>query len=121
MQQISDDDLSLDVYQGMATKSASYPQLGSNMVYPALGLVGEAGEVAEKIKKLWRNKDIMSSHKLTEEDKQAIIKELGDCMWYVAALACELRVNLSLVARQNIDKLRDRLDRGVIKSEGDNR
>lgn len=121
MQQIPDDDLSLDDYAAKATKTASYPDLGSNLIYPALGLVGEAGELAEKVKKLWRNKGKTAAHQLNIDETTELIKELGDVMWYVAAFACELRINLSFVGKTNIAKLADRQERNVIKSEGDNR
>lgn len=108
-------------YQDKATSLATYPDVGSNMVYPALGLAGEAGEVAEKVKKLWRNLGIMDGKKITVEQRDAIVKEIGDCLWYCAALAKEIGVKLGAIAAINLVKLFDRRDRGVIKSEGDNR
>lgn len=112
---------SLDEYQQRSQKTAFYPQLGSNLLYPSLKLAGEAGEVADKVGKLWRDKDTYTPQGLTSTDKTALLKELGDVMWYVAALATELDVNLSFVAGMNIDKLEDRVARGVIKGSGDNR
>lgn len=118
---ISDYDMSLNEYQKLATKTASYPDVGCNIIYPALGLAGEAGEVAEKVKKLWRNRNITSGKELETILANELIKELGDTLWYIAALANELNVPLADIARSNITKLQDRLERGVIKSAGDNR
>lgn len=111
----------LNEYQRDALATAMYPDKGNNLIYPALKLNGEAGEVAEKIGKNWRNLGITGGSVLNPEQKLAIIKELGDCLWYLAALAEELGVDLSHVAKLNIEKLRDRHARGVIKSEGDDR
>lgn len=82
-----------------------------------LGLVGEAGETADKIKKILRDKDGVVS----PDDKEAIIKELGDVLWYTANIARYLNVPLSSVASGNIDKLEDRYNRNKIHGEGDER
>ena len=82
-----------------------------------LGLVGEAGEFADKIKKILRDKDGI----MTDQDRTESVKELGDILWYLAVVSSYLGVNLDEVAQQNIDKLADRAKRGVIKSQGDNR
>ena len=108
-------------YQDKATALATYPDVGSNMVYPALGLAGEAGEVAEKVKKMWRNHSTMDGSDLTAEQRDAIVKEIGDVLWYAAALAKEIGVKLGAIAVVNLVKLYDRRERGVIKSQGDNR
>jgi NTP pyrophosphatase (non-canonical NTP hydrolase) len=94
---------------------------GTALAYPTLGLAGEAGEFADKVKKLWRNKNIQEGTQLSEEDKQSLELELGDVMWYVSALARRLGSSLENIAEKNITKLRDRKARGVIRSEGDNR
>lgn len=114
---------SLNEYQQRSRKTASYPDLGENLLYPALGLAGEAGEAVDKIKKLWRDNSITSGldPKLTATQKIALLKELGDGLWYIAAIASELNINLSYVAGLNIDKLEDRKARGVTSGEGDNR
>jgi NTP pyrophosphatase (non-canonical NTP hydrolase) len=117
-------------YQKEAAKTAQYPEChvgfvdnghdcckSASYLYPVLGLVGEAGEVAEKIKKIIRNKAGTPS----EEDIQEIAKELGDVLWYIAALCTELELEMDTVATNNIAKLQDRLKRDKIKSEGDNR
>lgn len=82
-----------------------------------LGLVGEAGETADKIKKILRDKDGMVS----DEDKELIIKELGDTLWYIASISRYLDVPLSKVANENIEKLESRYQRNKIHGEGDKR
>jgi len=106
-----------DLYQDAAESTAVYPDKGDNLYYPALGLAGEAGEVCEKIKKIMRDQ---KGH-ITEENSTEIAKELGDVLWYISTIATELNISLSAIAEDNIDKLHDRMDRGVIKGSGDNR
>ena len=113
--------LNFDEYQDKVLSMAVYQNIGSNLIYPALGLAGESGEYVDKVKKNWRNKGSMSAANLTPEERKEFIKELGDVLWYVAASARELGEDLSEVAVQNIAKLSDRKNRGVLKSEGDNR
>jgi NTP pyrophosphatase (non-canonical NTP hydrolase) len=113
--------LNFDEYQDKVLAMAVYQNIGSNLIYPALGLAGESGEYVDKVKKNWRNKGSMSAANLTPEERKEFIKELGDVLWYVAASARELGEDLSEVAVQNIAKLSDRMNRGVLKSEGDNR
>lgn len=113
-----DDALDFDSYQERAFKLARYPGAGiGNLMYPTLGLCGEAGEVAEKVKRIIRDHNGI----LGFETKLALRKELGDCIWYVSALARELGFTLSEVAIENIAKLEDRRDRGVLHGSGDNR
>lgn len=114
--------MTFDDYQKQAMTTDAYgggPQeLGSEAFYnKILGLCGESGEVADKFKKIFRNKQ----GDMTQEDKLEIIKELGDVLWYLSAIASYLNVPLNEVASGNIDKLFDRKKRGVIKSAGDNR
>ncbi len=104
-------------YQKQSRRTALYPNQDDNYIYPTLGLTGEAGEVAEKIKKIIRDKEGV----ISEEDRQAISKELGDVLWYVSQLASELKLDLTDVAQGNLDKLQSRLDRGVLAGDGDNR
>lgn len=114
--------LTFNAYQAAAIQTASYPNLGANLVYPALGLVGEAGEAADKIKKFYRNTDgHMAAGQMTDVQRKELAKEVGDVLWYIAALAYELDIDMEEMAAMNIAKLRDRQERGVIKSEGDNR
>jgi len=82
-----------------------------------LGLVGEAGEVADKYKKIIRDKASVVS----ADDRAALVQELGDVLWYVATLARYLGVGLDEVATLNVAKLSDRLTRHLIQGEGDNR
>jgi len=104
-------------YQKKSRKTAVYPKIGKNFIYPTLGLAGESGEVAEKIKKILRD----HNGKMTAEHKQEISKELGDVLWYVSQIASELNLNLSKVAENNLEKLFSRHKRGKIKGSGDNR
>lgn len=95
-------------------------QLSANdpaMIAKILGLVGEAGEVAEKFKKIVRDRN----GEITEKDVQELSKELGDVLWYVSALSDYLGLSLEDVASENIEKLFSRRDRGVQKGSGDNR
>ena len=108
-------------YQEHALEHAVYPDKGNNLLYPALGLAGEAGETVDKIKKYWRNFGFTQGRQLTEEQRQALLAEIGDVLWYVSALAYELECPLEDVALDNIAKLNDRRNRNVIKGEGDNR
>ena len=109
--------MKLNEYQEQAKATAVYPAMGMNYSYPALGLVGEAGEVAEKIKKIIRDQD----GKLTEENKVEIGKELGDVLWYIAIMAEEMGITLQQVAEDNLAKLMSRKERGVLGGSGDNR
>lgn len=109
--------LNFDEYQQAARATAQYPNVGKNLYYPTLGLAGEAGEVAEKIKKLMRDHNGV----LTPERREALKKELGDVLWYVAALCSELGLAMGEVAEHNVQKLRDRKDRGAIQGDGDTR
>lgn len=110
--------MDLNEYQQQASKTATFDDLAVDpMLYVTLGLTGEAGEVAEKVKKMLRNDNGM----LTDEKREGLKYELGDVLWYVSQLARVLGYTLEDVAKANIAKLADRAARGVIKSEGDNR
>ena len=106
-------------YQTNASRTAFYPRDFKNegLYYTTLGLVGEAGEIANKVKKIMRDSD----GKLTKINKADIFDELGDVLWYCASLADELGVNLEDVAKCNLNKLADRLNRCTIKGSGDKR
>ena len=99
------------------TSDHAYGDITAEMLAQLLGLVGESGEVAEKVKKLIRDK----GGKLSAEDKTELLKELGDILWYVNAVAYELGSNVSEVAKQNLEKVLSRKARGVSKGSGDNR
>ena len=104
-------------YQKKSRKTAIYPGAGKNYIYPTLGLAGEAGEVAEKIKKAIRD----DGGKISDETKDAVKKELGDVLWYVSQVAAELDLLLDDIAKSNIEKLSSRMKRGKLKGSGDNR
>lgn len=104
-------------YQEKSRETAVYPELGNNFVYPTLGLSGEAGEVAEKIKKVIRDKGGVVDEMTREEIK----KELGDVLWYLSQIASELKLSFDDVANFNIEKLQSRKERNMIHGEGDNR
>jgi NTP pyrophosphatase (non-canonical NTP hydrolase) len=109
--------MTFDEYQDASRKTAQYPDLGRNLAYPTLGLAGETGEVAERIKKLYRD----DGGVLTPERRDALKAELGDVLWYVAALCSELGLRMGEVAEYNVGKLRDRRNRHVIQGDGDER
>lgn len=109
--------MSFSDYQAKSRKTAAYPPIGHPVIYPALGLVNEAGEVAGKIKKVFRDK----GGEISEETRQALKAELGDVLWYLAQVATELGLSLEEIAEYNIAKLYDRLERGKIRGEGDDR
>ena len=104
-------------YQNKARVTAKYPVIGHGVIYPTLGLVNEAGEVAGKIKKIFRDKDGV----IGEADREALKAELGDVLWYIAQVATELDLSLDEIAEHNINKLLDRQARGKIQGDGDNR
>lgn len=126
----------LDLYQNIALKSAIYPGKGTplGLDYCALKLNGEAGELAEHVGKAMRDDNLIETieqcsdgshrvqyHPLTSERKAALIKEIGDCLWYLAALCRELGISLSVAALINLDKLCDRAERNKLRGSGDNR
>ena len=104
-------------YQRESRKTALYPDVGSNTIYPTLGLVGEAGEVADKVKKILRDKKGV----FDKNSKDDIKFELGDVLWYIAQLSSELVYELEEVANSNLQKLNSRKIRGQISGSGDNR
>jgi len=103
-------------YQHFSRRTASYPR-EAWLSYPALGLVGEAGEVAEQAKKTIRD----DGGEVSDDRRAAISKELGDVLWYVAQLASELGLELEDIARENLEKLFSRQRRGVLSGSGDDR
>ena len=109
--------MDFNTYQNNARLTAQYPNLGSNNIYPTLGLVGEAGEVAEKVKKVIRDKKGI----FDDESKKGLKKELGDVLWYISNLCTELDFSLDDVALQNLEKLKLRAAKGKISGSGDDR
>ena len=113
--------MNFDEYQKKASKSdlakATDNLKDVGFIEKVLGLVGEAGETADKIKKLLRDKDGVVS----DEDKDLVVKELGDTLWYIASIARYLEVPLSEVADGNIEILESRWQRNKLHGEGDKR
>ena len=109
--------MTFEEYQKSSRKTALYPDAGNNFIYPTLGLAGEAGEVAEKIKKVLRDNNGV----VDESRREEIAKELGDVLWYVTQVASELGLSLDVIAKQNIEKLYSRLERGKLSGSGDSR
>ena len=107
----------LSDYQTRSRATAVYPDAGDNLTYPALGLCGEAGECAEKVKKAIRD----DGGVLTPERRDALAAELGDVLWYVAQLATEAGLDLDEIARDNLEKLLSRQERNVLQGSGDRR
>jgi len=108
--------MNFDDYQAGARKTAIYPQ-DYLITYPALGLVGEAGEIANKVKKILRDDQGVCS----DQKRAQLIEEMGDVLWYLAALASDLDVSLDMVATCNLQKLSDRATRNALRGEGDQR
>ena len=109
--------MDLNHYQKASRDTARYPDVGHNPIYPTLGLTGEAGEVADKVKKVLRDRGGV----FDQQARYSICLELGDVLWYVAQLASELGFELEDVARMNLDKLASRASRGQISGSGDHR
>lgn len=103
-------------YQVEAYRTAVYLREIA-LPYCVMGLAGETGEVAELVKKLYRD----DKGVLTDERKAKLVKEIGDCTWYLAALCTELGIDFSEAAKQNLDKLHSREARGVLHGSGDDR
>ncbi|KKR44899.1 MAG: hypothetical protein UT90_C0005G0017 [Parcubacteria group bacterium GW2011_GWA1_40_21] len=109
--------MTFEEYQKESRKTALYPNKDNNFIYPVLGLCGESGEIAEKIKKVIRDE----AGVVSEQKKEEIKKELGDVLWYISQIATELGLSLDAVVKLNIEKLRSRLERNKIFGSGDNR
>lgn len=103
-------------YQETAVETAIYPDT-HRILYPALGMSGEAGEVANKVKKIIRD----GPENMPDDWKDQLASEIGDVLWYCAALANDLGMPLALIAAQNRDKLLERKQKGTISGSGDKR
>jgi|SRR6056300_941698 NTP pyrophosphatase (non-canonical NTP hydrolase) len=103
--------MNMNDYQRQAATTAIYPA-SVQVLYPTLGLAGEAGEVANKVKKIVRDGKL---------DKEAIGSEIGDCLWYIAAICKDLGLKMEDVAQANLDKLRQRQEKGTLSGSGDTR
>ena len=106
----------LDMYQQVAKQTAIYPREQA-IIYPTLGLTGEAGEVANKVKKIIRD----DGNKINESLVQEISAEIGDCLWYISVLASDIGCKLSDIANANLEKLANRKEKGTLHGSGDTR
>ena len=106
-----------NIYQTESRKTWGVIPTNHPIVYPTMGLVNEAGEVAGKIKKIFRDRD----GQITEEDRQSLKNELGDVLWYLTKICTELGLTLEKVAETNIAKLSSRQERGKLGGSGNNR
>lgn len=102
----------LNSYNEFVKSMKVYPEKYA-IIYPVLGLAGEAGEIAEKVKKYLRGD--------RELDRDALLSELGDPLWYITSLADDLGFTLQEVLDRNVEKLSSRKERGVLKGSGDDR
>lgn len=120
-QQVSDGSnaVFLDGYQHWTGQFQKYNP--NSIIYPTLKLNGEAGEIAEKVGKLWRDQDITLVENMSQEQKIEIAKELGGALWYIARIASNMGFKFSRIAEMNIEKLESRRARGVLSGSGDNR
>ena len=109
--------MNLDDYQKAALRTAAPRDKKNEFLHLVLGLVGESGEIAEKVKKIVRDHD----SDLAKVDIEDLKKELGDVMWYIAVIADYFDIPLSEVGEKNIEKLASRQKRGVLGGSGDNR
>lgn len=113
----SDDTTGFGAYQEAAARTGAVIATDHPIVYPTLGLVNEAGEVAGKVKKIFRDRQGV----ITDADREALTLELGDVLWYLSELCTRLGIRLEDVAARNVAKLADRAARGVIRGDGDMR
>jgi NTP pyrophosphatase (non-canonical NTP hydrolase) len=104
-------------YQRESRKTWTLVHTDHPIVYPTLGLVNEAGELAGKVKKIFRDRDGV----ISDDDREALKYELGDVLWYLAQIATELDLSLDEIASANLEKLFSRLERNQIKGDGDYR
>lgn len=117
---LSDTHLTLNEYQAMALETAIYPE-EFKVIYPALGITGEAGEVSDKIKKLIRDKGYKGGPIESDKDREDIALELGDVLWYVVTSAHDIDFTLEQIAMMNYLKLQKRKEQGKIGGSGDHR
>jgi NTP pyrophosphatase (non-canonical NTP hydrolase) len=101
--------MNFEEYQSEASQTALYPRRMSNLDYPTLGLAGEAGEVANIVKKIQRDNDGV----ITDEIRGKLKDELGDVLWYISACADELGLTLNEIAEFNVGKLAKRHNRAA--------
>ena len=117
--------MELNEYQKKALETAVYPS-EYKVIYPALGMNGEAGEVADKVKKTIRDTIVLKNAItgeiiLPDEKRKELAKEVGYVLWYVATMANDIGYSLEEIGKMNIEKLQSRKERGVLGGNGDNR
>ena len=116
--------MELNQYQRCALETRQYPE-EYKVIYPALGMSGEAGEVSDKVKKVLRDlvvvRDANGSIVVPEDVRESLAKEVGDVLWYVAIMAYDLGFDLEDIAKMNYEKLISRKNRDKISGSGDNR
>ncbi|MDR9391469.1 MAG: nucleoside triphosphate pyrophosphohydrolase family protein [Trueperaceae bacterium] len=112
--------MTLQEYETGARSTARYPN-DATLLYPVLKLAGESGEVAEKLGKAMRDGGWTPGAALDDDVRDALVKELGDVLWYVASVAVDLGSSLDEVAETNLAKLASRQERGAIHGSGDDR
>ena len=117
-------DFGLDEYQEEAANFAFY----SGITYPTLGLCGEAGELANHVKKLIRDSGMPADHDvqiddqyMTEDMRSSLVLEAGDILWYLANFCNDIGFSLSEVAEMNLEKLKRRKEKGTLTGSGDHR
>lgn len=104
-------------YQNAAAQTAIYPNKGNNLPYVVMGLMGEAGEIANKAKKILRD----DKGTITRERADQLFDEIGDVLWYLSMIADELGFSLESIAAENIVKLQMRQKKGTLQGSGDSR
>lgn len=109
-------EVSFEEYQSESAKTAVFPE-DKALTYLTLGLTGEAGEFADKVKKIIRD----SEGEISPELRELLLKELGDVLWYLTQLCSYFNVSLSEVASMNLAKLFKRMANGTINGSGDER
>jgi NTP pyrophosphatase (non-canonical NTP hydrolase) len=106
-----------DKYQQLCLKSSIHSKTKHGYIIPALGVTGEAGEVADKIKKVLRD----DNGKISTAKRNEISKEIGDMLWYTSMLCTEIGLKLSDVIKLNLEKIAYRSKENKIHGSGDNR
>ncbi len=109
--------MDFEQYQKRSRDTWNVIEMNHSIVYPTMGLANEAGEVAGKVKKIFRDRN----GEISDDDRTALKKELGDVLWYLTQICTELDLTLEEVAAYNVEKLAARLERGTIKGDGDDR
>lgn len=109
--------MTFEEYQNKSKETAVYPKGKDGLVYVALGLSNEAGEVLGNLKKIIRD----DNWEITDERREALKKELGDVLWYISQLCTELGFSFEEIAKYNLEKIFSRKERGALKGSGDDR